>query len=495
LNLPQVPAAGYKVNGGLLYGSGNSAAYQNTSHLVSPRVGIAWSPDHFHGNTVIRSGFGMFVAPTTIATLAQNGNYSSNPLINQEGFSQQTAMNVTSNNYLSPGPATFSDPFPGGAILQPSGSAAGQATFLGQTVAFLNPEAKSPYSLRWNFGFQHMLSPSMMLEAVYIGNHSVHTPINLTQLNGIPRRYLSTLPVRDAALITSLNATVSNPFSGLVTTGTPSGSTTSVAQLLSSYPEFPLGYSNGGFTGSGGVMEQNLNVGSSYFHSLNVRFQRRLSSGLFIIGNYIFSKLMEQDTWLNDTDLRPEKRIGVFDHTHRGVITMTYELPIGKDKAIRLNSRLANTMLGGWQVNAIYTKQTGQPFTWMGTSSTTIGDLVYFGAPLVFNPRQVDGTAFNTTAFDMKSANQFAYHVRSFSTTFSSLRGDGTNEMNASLLKRFVLRSDGRTYLQLRGEFFNVMNHPTFAFPNLAPTNSGFGLITGTSNRSRQIQIGARLVF
>ena len=48
----------------------------------------------------------------------------------------------------------------------------------------------------------------MVLEAVYIGNHSVHTPINLTQLNGIPRQYLSTLPVRDAALNTAMSASV-----------------------------------------------------------------------------------------------------------------------------------------------------------------------------------------------------------------------------------------------------------------------------------------------
>ena len=495
LNLAQVPAAGYKVNGGLLFPNGDAAAYQNTSHLVSPRIGVAWSPEKFQGKTVIRAGFGMFVAPTTIAYLAQNGNYSSNPIIDQEGFSQETAMNVTSNNYLSPGPATFSDPFPGGAILRPSGASAGLGTFLGQTVSFLNPQAKSPYSLRWNLGFQHAIGANMVLEAVYIGNHSVHTPINLTQLNGVPRQYLSTLPVRDTTLINSLNATVSNPFSGLVTTGTPSGTTTSVAQLLSFYPEFPLGYTSGSFTGSGGVMEQNVNLGSSYFDSLNLRLQRRLSKGLTIIGNYIFSKLMEEDTWLNDTDPRPEKRIGVFDHTHRGVITMTYELPVGKGKAIPLESRWANSLLGGWQVNAIYTKQSGQPFTWMGTSSTTIGDLVYFGAPLTFNPRNVDGPAFNTTAFDTKSADQFAYHIRTFSTTFSSLRGDGTNEMNASVLKKFTVRADGRTYFQLRGEFFNVLNHPTFAFPNLAPTNSGFGLITATSNRSRQVQLGARFVF
>ncbi len=487
--IPQIPVGSFNVLGGLQYPNGNSAAYENTSHLVSPRAGLAWSPDHFHGKMVVRSGFGIFVAPTVISYLAQNGNYSSNPIIDQEGFSQETAMNVTSNNYLSPGPATFSDPFPGGAILQPNAAGVGPTTFLGQTVSFLSPKAKSPYSLRWNLGVQYMLGQNAMLEVGYVGNHSVHSPINLTQLNGIPRQYLSTLPVRDTPLINALNATVTNPFNGIVTTGTPSGSTTSVAQLLSFYPEFPLGYTNGGFTGSGGVMEQNLNVGSSYFDSLNVRLQKRLSKGLMLVGNYTFSKLMEQDTWLNDTDPRPEKRIGVFDHTHRVVLYATYALPV------RTPWNWANRIVGGWQVNAIYTKQSGQPFTWMGTSSTTIGDLVYFGEPLVFNNRNTSSAAFNTSAFDGKSADQFAYHIRTFSTTFSSLRGDGANNLDSSVLKRFNIKSDGKQYFQLRGEIFNVMNHASFAFPNLAPTNSAFGLITAQSNRSRQIQIGLKFLF
>jgi len=101
--------------------------------------------------------------------------------------------------------------------------------------------------------------------------------------------------------------------------------------------------------------------------------------------------------------------------------------------------------------------------------------------------------AFNTSAFDTKTADQFAYHIRTFSTTFSSLRGDGANELNASMLKRFEIRE--KTYFQLRFECFNVMNRPTFQFPNLAPTNSAFGLITGQSNRSRSFQAGGRFVF
>jgi hypothetical protein len=86
-----------------------------------------------------------------------------------------------------------------------------------------------------------------------------------------------------------------------------------------------------------------------------------------------------------------------------------------------------------------------------------------------------------------------SYHIRTFSTTFSSLRGDGVNQLNASMLKRFDLRE--KMYLQLRFECFNVMNHPIFAFPNVAETNSAFGLITAQSNQSRSIQVGGKFVF
>jgi len=487
----QLPVSQFNPVGGLTFPTGgNTVAYNNTSHLISPRVGFAWSPERLHNKTVIRGGFGMFVSPVTISTLAITGAYSTSPITNQEGFSQSTAPSVTSNNYLTPG-LSLSNPFPTG-FTAPAGSSAGLNTFAGQTISFLSPNVSNPYALRWNMGVQQQLTKNMMLELVYVGNHGVHLPVAVTQINGLPRSLLSTLNTRDAAE-NYLSNSVANPFSGLQTS--ENTATTTVAQLLAKYPQFPLGYSSGSWSGSGGIIEQNLNVGSSYFESMNARVSQRFSNNLYFTFNYIWSKLIEKDSWLNDTDAQPEKRISPSDHPQRFVVAASYQLPFGAHQKYDLHSKWANTVAGGWHINSIYTFQVGAPITWVNGSSATPGDYVYLGGPLTVDPRQVNGVAFNTAAFDTKTADAFNYHIRTFSTTFPNARADGINQLDASVLKRFDLPKYERSYFELRFEGFNIVNHPVFAAPNTTATNAAFGTITATANLVRTIQVAAKIVF
>ena len=97
-------------------------------------------------------------------------------------------------------------------------------------------------------------------------------------------------------------------------------------------------------------------------------------------------------------------------------------------------------------------------------------------------------SAFDNTIFQTNSSSKFAYHIRTFSTTFPNLRQDGLNEWDPSILKN--VRFTERAYFKLRFEFFNVPNHPTFGAPNLSATNAAFGTITSLANRPRTIQIG-----
>jgi hypothetical protein len=491
--IAQLPPSAFHVLGGLTFpGGGDTAVYQNSSHLFSPRAGIVWSPDALKGRTVLRGSFGMFVAPVSIARMDVNGKFSTSPNTNQEGFSQTTTLVATNDNFATPA-ATLSNPFPSG-LLAASGSSLGLLTFAGQSITLLNSEAKSPYSLRWNFGVQQSLGRNLMLEAVYIGNDSVHLPINATQLNGIPRQFMSTLSVRDPSQAYLTN-TVANPFFGLNTT-TGKSATTTPAQILAPFPQFPVGDNATGWNGSGGIIEQNLSTGSSYFHSLNVRLQKRFSYGLSFTFNYIFSKLIEQVTWLNASDPVPEKRLSSLDHPNRFVTAINYDLPFGKGRKFNLQSRLADAFAGGWTLNTVYTYQTGAPINWNNGSTTSPGDYVYLGTPIVLNKRMADpgSTAFNVAAFDTKAVDAFNYHIRTFPTMISSLRMDGINQFDTSLLKRFQITE--KAYFQLRFEAFNVLNHPVFPAPNTTASSSVFGTISGAqANRPRSIQLGARFVF
>ena len=71
-----------------------------TSQMFSPRVGFAYSP-HQLKNTVVRGGFGIYVAPV----------FPFNAAVNQQGFSQTTNATITGDNYLTP-VDSLSNPFP-----------------------------------------------------------------------------------------------------------------------------------------------------------------------------------------------------------------------------------------------------------------------------------------------------------------------------------------------------------------------------------------------
>jgi len=101
---------------------------------------------------------------------------------------------------------------------------------------------------------------------------------------------------------------------------------------------------------------------------------------------------------------------------------------------------------GGWQLNTIYTRQTGQPFTFMGTVPHHRRP-VYYGDQLKFNPRETNGLAFNTSAFNTKTVEQFAYHIRTFSTRFPACAG-WHQRSQCVMLKKVDFSDSGKRYFQ-----------------------------------------------
>lgn len=473
----------FQVKGGLTFASADNTAIYKTSAQLSPRLGFAWTPDFLKGRTAVRGGFATFISPLTISTLQPTGAYSTNPLQTQAGFSQSTTLVSTNDTNVTPF-ATLQNPFPQG-IRGPSGSGDGLLTFAGQAVRYIDPELTNPYAMRWTFGFQHSIDPQTTLEAVYTGNRAQNIPITYTQMNAIPLRYLSTAPARDQAVITALTATHANPFFGLAGTAQNTARTVQVNQILSPYPQFPNG---NGSPGSGGVVAHNRTIGSSLFHSFNVRISRRFSKGVQFTANYMRSRLTERVSWLNPGDVDLERRVSPFDRPHRLVLSSVYELPF-----LRRGKTLLARVAGDWRVSGTYTYQVGGAIPWLNGSTNNPGDYVYSGDSLALRNRYVDGPAFNTGAFKTLATEQFQFHVRTYATTFPSLRGDGTNDMNLSVMKDF--RVGERMRFQVRGEGYNVVNHPVFGAPNTQVNNSLFGYITSQANRPRSVQLMVRMMF
>lgn len=459
-----LPASQFNPLGGVTFsGNGRRNIYDTASASFSPRFGISWSPKAFGGKTVVRAGTGVFYF--TYGTFG----------VQQPGFSQQTAFVASNDSSLTPF-ATLSNPFPTG-IQQPVGSSLGVDTYLGQNITFTNPHLQQPYSIRWNVDIQHQLGKNWLFEIGYLGNHAVHLTED-RNLNAIPLQYLSTLPVRDQATIDRLGTVVSNPFRGLLPGTGLNGTTTSAGSLLRPFPQF---------SGDGGVKMNSINDGSSYFHMLQMRLDKRFANGLQVTANYQHSRLMERIRHLNAQDPLPEKRVSPDDRPNRFVSSVAYDLPFGRGKHLlgSLN-RWADLAVGGWILNSIYTIQSGGPLNFEST------DFIYFGGPLNLDPRGVGG-AFDTTRFETNSARQLANHVRTFPSRFSNLRLDKANNIDLSVVKNFRIAE--RVSVQYRLEAFNAFNHAEMDNPDLNPTSKTFGKITNQPNLARSIQMGLRLKF
>ena len=144
---------------------------------------------------------------------------------------------------------------------------------------------------------------------------------------------------------------------------------------------------------------------------------------------------------------------------HRLVASFVYNLPMGNGERYAGDATGAKeALVGGWQVNGIYTWQRGFPLTVTAADLGGLNDS--FGAnraDLVGDPNSGGNNIqrwFNTAAFAQPAAGQFGTLGR------NTLRGPGVNNLDLAVFKNFSLV--GRTKLQFRLESFNVLNHTQF---------------------------------
>jgi hypothetical protein len=468
-----VPLDQFRVRGGLLFAGVNGqprGLYETPKNNLMPRVGATFKLDD---RTLLRGGYGIFYG-----FLGQRRGD-----VITTGFSATTSMVPSLDNGLT-FIETLSNPFQGG-IQQPQGAALGIQTFLGQSITFFDPNPVSPRMQRWQIGIQRELPNQMVLEASYVGNRG--TDIQTSRnINSTPLRYLSTSPTRDQATIDYLSANVPNPFVGLmpVTAGTAFRSATIARErLLRPYPQFD-------------AVNTTTNEGKSWYNSLQLGLQKRFSSGYTLGLNYTFSRFEEATEFLNGADPAPIRQISNQDVPHRLSVSGIFEIPFGRGRRFGSSTNApVDLVLGGWQVQGIYTYQTG--FT-VGNFGNLLFTGNYEDIALSADQRTL-ARWFNTDAgFNKVSAQQLGSNVRTFPMRFDFLRADNVNNFDLSVIKNATL-SKGRM-LQFRFEALNGLNHPLFPAPggnSLTPTSVQFGsIVTSTQlNYARRTQATIRFLF
>ena len=73
------------------------------------------------------------------------------------------------------------------------------------------------------------------------------------------------------------------------------------------------------------------------------------------------------------------------------------------------------------------------------------------------------------------------------------LRAPGLTNIDFGVTRDFHFRE--RYRLQIRGEAFNLFNHPNLGLPNASIGAPGVGIIGSTVNSERQIQVAMKVYF
>jgi len=171
-----------------------------------------------------------------------------------------------------------------------------------------------------------------------------------------------------------------------------------------------------------------------------------------------------------------------YDRRHVLVTTWTYRVPF-----LRNRRTLLASILGGWEVSGKTRWQSGEFLTPVGNTSIGNRRTDYLGGEIRLgrDDRTIDRW-FNTDVFAA------APDTRRGTAGVRIIEGPHRTTEDLSLRKNFRFTRSMR--LQVRGDFFNVLNRVNLSNPNVTVTSGSFGRI-GDSRPARQTQLSLRLSF
>ncbi|HXB72970.1 MAG TPA: hypothetical protein VNY05_32335 [Candidatus Acidoferrales bacterium] len=492
IQLPISQAVGFPVLGGFQFASPSQRGpFDLYKRQFGPRVGLAYRA---LSNTVIRSAFGLFWIPANLTEVVGGSR--------APGWEISTQMlpsldnNVTLFN-------TLDNPYPQG-IQNPPGSSQGLNSLLGQPVAANKRYFHTGYMGQWNFNIEQQLMRDGVLEVGYAGSTGVGLPsLWATQSNQLPDQYLSLGP--------KLSQLVANPFyplvqQGLIQIGPLTQPQIQYGQLLRPYPQFDTLFNEGD------------PLGHSSYHSFQLQYKQRFAGGLVTVA-YTVSKAIDNSEarldsggnssgMMDNNNRRLARALASYDIPQRLVVSYTYPLPFGKGQHLLTNLGPFDKVVSGWQVNGIYTAQSGIPLAiTAGTNLTgnfnsvtdVYGTFVSNAQPNENGQNPKIGGPADTRLNKWFEVGDFsqppAFTYGTVARNLPNVRADGTNNFDISFFKNTRFGHEARFNAQLRAEFFNALNHVRFGTPGSTFGNATFGVVSSQGNSARQAQLAFRLQF
>ncbi len=244
----------------------------------------------------------------------------------------------------------------------------------------------------------------------------------------------------------------------------------------------------------------------SDYNALQTTFKQRLWNGLDFVANYTLSKAMSNNLGyygtggvasegaypVNSRDIDMNYGRAFFDARHIVSVAGSYAIPVGIDRQFGSDmNRALDAIVGGWDVSFAFTAHSGYPITVQDSSnpslqitrSTQWPDLV--GNP-VPSSQSIDNW-LNRDAFRSAAPGQFG------NAGVGVADAPGYWNVDFSLSKRFA--TFGRQYFLIRGEAYNLFNHPNFGPPDRNIQSQNFGTITSVVNPPREIQLVLKYFF
>src|SRR6185437_6224283 len=524
----------------------------------APNIGIAWDP-FGNGKTAVLAGYSVHYVNDDFATAVLNA-VNGNAGLSSTAGDNSPVSTVSGVNSLPAAALVAAPPF----LIPTTFSQNAANLGVGRNAGFaISPNLRTPYVQDWNLSIQRAIGFKTTVTVSYLGNHGTNlirgldinqviinqngflADFNRARSNGFLEQAAGngfdpqcTNPVPGCQPLTVFPTL---PGGGFLNNGTVQNriQTGQVGELADIYHIDGIEASAGQFTPNDLIRGGDLieNFSSSSYNAGVVQIQRRFSKDLIFQGSYTYSKVIDDadgsqsnfSPLIDNANPRAERGRAGFDLTHAFKDNFDYGLPFGRGEMFANNNGILNAVLGGWRVSSVLVWQSGAPFTFFSARGTInragrsgnetaltalsrsqLRDAIHLSfpttsvGPLLIDPSFIGankrGAGPDGLTCSPVVANGFCNPQPGQLGNLSRNEFNGPKFFDAdlSILKSIPIRES--MSLQLRGDAFNVFNHPSFQFKDQNINSGTFGRVNSTvpgssGTGARTLQVGARFIF